>query len=92
MKVYELLADPKKWTKKALARDKEGCQTYSSYAPDAVCWCLDGAIFKVYHNHKIRCEIVDKIELFINTSIPEWNDAPQRTHKQVLALCKKLDI
>lgn len=89
--VAELLEDPKRWIKEDWSRNKKD-RPVLPLSRNAICWCLEGAIFKVYRNHKIRCEIVDKIELFINTSIPEWNDAPQRTHKQVLALCKKLDI
>jgi len=34
--------DPSRWTKDAYARDKDG-KSCLQWAPEAVCWCLDGA-------------------------------------------------
>lgn len=45
-KVKALLSSPDRWTRGCLARDSEGEPT-NLFGPDAVCWCLVGAIRKV---------------------------------------------
>lgn len=42
----DLIADPKCWTQGELARDAGGSPCDPD-APEAVCWCAAGAIFKV---------------------------------------------
>jgi hypothetical protein len=94
MKVYELLAKPESWTKKAPARNKHGKEVNASYS-EATCWCLAGAICKLIEEVKIRASIYKQIHKEIDseyTSTVDWNDAPERTHQDVIDLCKKLDI
>ncbi len=42
----DLISDPNKWTKNALARDKYNNKLINSNSPEAVCWCAVGAIRK----------------------------------------------
>ncbi len=46
MKLSQLLSDKSKWTKGCSARN-ENNQPVHLYSPDATCWCLAGAVFKV---------------------------------------------
>lgn len=95
MKVYELLDKPEKWTKGENARDAEGNKVRPDN-PTAVCWCLEGAIRYCYGEswrtsyYKAEDAVQDMSGGYLNAF--EWNDAPRRTYKQVIALCKKLDI
>lgn len=50
-KTYELLSDPKRWIKGDFARDKTG-HTVGFHAPEATCWCLVGAIYKIAGNDR----------------------------------------
>jgi hypothetical protein len=38
------IEDPKRWTRGAFARTKDGVLLVDPTAPDAVCWCAHGAI------------------------------------------------
>jgi hypothetical protein len=91
MKVYELLATPDKWTKGHLATDDMG-DSVGEYSPSACRWCLIGAVFKCYGNFAERDPIVAAINRKTGPFPSQWNDAPERTHAEVLALCKELDI
>lgn len=42
----ELIRDARHWTNRATARDQIG-HIVSPDAPNAVCWCADGAIYRV---------------------------------------------
>lgn len=85
MKVKELLDAPEKWTKKHLFLDRDG--TIYGYP---VCWCLLGAVSKCY-----GCEgaaVICRVQDAIGTSLPHWNDAPERTFEDVKQLVNELDI
>ena len=41
----DTLSDASKWTQGAVARDKHGEEAHFN-SPDAVCWCILGAIYK----------------------------------------------
>ena len=95
MKVYELLSDASKWTQGTFARDKDGNDADWS-SPSATCWCLKGEVNNCYRDSS-EYAIHDKIRTDIggsawSISIPEWNDDPNRTYEDVVAVCKKLDI
>lgn len=74
---------PENWTKGALARYATGERTVESAAPGVTCWCALGALdwaepvgwFRVYGR---VCEAIGGPDL------PRWNDAPERTHAEVL--------
>ena len=91
MKPSELLAEPSKWTQGCYARDVDGT-TVAIQSPDAVCWCLEGTVFKcenrVANHSKLRRFIYTKHGFHIST----WNDAPGRTHAEVLAVLKEIGL
>lgn len=86
MKAWQLIEDPKHWTQGAFVRDSDGYETELSN-PNATCWCAMGAIRHCYPTNWIRMQ--RKLELAIN-NIAHWND--HRTHAEVLAKLKELDI
>lgn len=91
MTVLELLSDPKRWTKRVTARDKDGNPTPSGY-PDAVCWCLVGAILKCYPDR--IGEIVNKVNQVIlskgHRNLVNFNDTA--THEDVLEVAREANI
>lgn len=91
MKIYELLEKPEAWCQNAYSynHNKEKVR-YNS--PSAFSWCLHGAVDNVYEGFDsflILQKICDRIHPL---GIAEWNDNPNRTHSEVLNLCKELDI
>lgn len=97
MKIKELLADPKKWTKGAFARGAER-EPVGSNSTAAECWCLAGALHFCYpyNNGVTALRLAEAVscqpEDGINCVIAKWNDAPDRTHAEVLELVTRLDV
>jgi hypothetical protein len=96
MKIKELLAKPISWTQGAYARDKDGNGVHIK-SKFAISFCLLGAIEYCYDTVPECITILNKIrkELGIDqftTWNTAWNDAPERTHKDILDLVTKLDI
>jgi hypothetical protein len=99
MKAHELLSDPKKWIKKLYAVDNTGLVT-SSKSPEAVCWCINGALQRCYQDSIVRDEVRRKIAMHLDLNgidkphdtIVKWNDAPERTFEDVHNLLKELDV
>ncbi len=94
MKVYELLDRPEKWTKKALARDSQGigCDPHSKRA---VSFCLAGAMMVCRGETAYLTEINVVNQWAAQDGygdIADWNNAPERTYDEVIALAKELDI
>ncbi len=83
----ELLSDEKRWTKGALARDKDGHETGIAVDPDAVCWCAYGAI-EHCNKEGYGAEIaMNRVVRGLGwPSIGAFNDADSTTHADVLAL------
>ncbi len=89
MKAYELLATPDKWTKGAFARDRFG-EVVEANSPDAVCFCIHGAMGRCYRGYS---EQLDQLRAKLDVAVVmDWHDAPERTHEEVLAVLKELDI
>jgi hypothetical protein len=90
MKMKELLADPTKWTKGANAKDNTGMMVVPS-SPNATCFCLLGAAIRCYpqNSETIFIKLINKVP---NKKVVAWNDHPDRTHTEVLALVTELDI
>jgi hypothetical protein len=81
-----LIEQPKAWTQGEYARDKKGNRVPLT-SRQATCWCAMGATGRaqagnipagVRARDRLRAAIGDR-------SIPGWNDAPERTHAEVLA-------
>jgi hypothetical protein len=83
--VRALLSGPEKWTKVASARNSLGA-TVTPDDEDAVCWCLNGAIFKTARNYTL-CHY--EIRKYLPGSIVNWNDAKARTFEDVTRLLDK---
>lgn len=96
MKAKELLATPDKWTKAANARDASGKSVGYCHA-DAVCWCLNGAIFQCYPVEIERAEAHNKLAEVIRvrhgyTNVPVFNDHPTTTHITIKAVLEAADV
>jgi hypothetical protein len=84
--VYALIERPEAWIQQRYAADSDGAPVPED-SPKAKRWCLHGAC--------IRVGIVDDYDkkadalgLGRNASIAGFNDAPERTHAEVLALLR----
>lgn len=96
--LQELFSDPKRWTTHGKARDTRGRPTLV-HDPYAACWCLLGALQRVYGGTfyanpdcmramgKVNDALPDDAE-----TIAEWNDHPDRTAEEVLALVTKAGV
>jgi hypothetical protein len=87
------------WTQGALARDAVG-QEVEPDSPDAVCWCLIGAMQRgagpTYPNYAalrdtLRQDLGIRREfeaLGEEVTLTRWNDTPGRTQAEVVALVR----
>jgi hypothetical protein len=98
MKIKELLANPKNWTKGQYCKRKDGGPVVTSLSyfpeetsPETHCYCLHGAVYFCYPEINERSKV--QTELLFNLGrISAWNDAPERTHAEVLELVTRLDV
>lgn len=92
MKIRELLSDESKWTKGARARNPEGLPT-SEFSSDARCWCVSFAAVKCYGVDRAGL-VIAKLSSAVGSprSLASWNDAPERTFKEVKELVDRLDV
>lgn len=81
-KARELIATPERWTKGALARDEHGIEV-PTCCDDAYCWCMGGAISAVSENGSVY-RSWGVVERIVSMHIDKFNDAPERTHAEVL--------
>jgi hypothetical protein len=96
MKVRELLSGPEKWTKRENARNKERLRCRES-DPEAVCWCLIGAVNYCYGACSLQAQTIRKsLRAMVGAKtvagICDWNDAHERKFEEVKALVDELDI
>lgn len=90
--VYEILEDPKRWGQKS-AVDQPGCE------------CVSTAIGRLSHTYEAGEEMQRKFLATVGVMVPacasptdlmtsiwSWNDAPERTHAEVLAAVRKAGI
>lgn len=89
-----LIADEANWTKGEDARDKDG-EEVDARDDAAVCFCAGGAIVRItggnftvfedalYALHQVM--FGDVPTGLMPPVINSWNDAPERTHAEVLA-------
>jgi len=81
----ELLADPKRWTQGTGARAGDGLAT-GVHSANAICWCAWGALVYVHTDLNSLSDSLDLIATIVGESeVSSWNDAPERTHEEVLA-------
>lgn len=79
---------PERWVKGKFASLADGRKCY----PDnerAVCFCAEGAVFASGARWAAKAKALRFLrDVAVGdefTSIPDWNDAPDRTHAEVLA-------
>jgi hypothetical protein len=94
-KISEFLADPKKWTQRAVARDAEG-NSVSSHDKSAVCWCLLGAArYLGGGSDALWGQVWAKFDLNVFPSSARLNPGvfnDTHTHAEVIAKLKELDL
>lgn len=84
----ELLADPKRFTTGAFARDAQGAPVGPN-DEKAVCWCLLGAIRKLEQDWRPGSPTYRRIgDAVGSTSVGAWADA--NGHAAILALLDQL--
>lgn len=76
------------WTQEYLARDAANCPV-SEVDPSAVCWCAFGVIGAVSSMDTWMAAIGIFGRAIGERAIGYWNDAPERTHAEVLAAFDK---
>ena len=91
------------WTQGEQARNRRG-QRVADSAPNAVCFCASGAIWKAAQRLKVRSLsgqngfIINEAHVALSRtvnapnhamSVPDWNDAPERTQAEVVAALRQ---
>lgn len=104
--VEQLLSEPGRWTQGVTARNSQGIQV-GAISRDAVCWCLIGAVTHAYHDgdqmrmlrRMLAAVLAEMRQARLSSSerdmipiIAEWNDAPERTHADILRVVRKAGI
>jgi hypothetical protein len=90
-KAADLLEQPNAWCQGDIAKDAEGNRVPFATDPKACQWCLIGAICHVAKHApddeiaKVGAAISDDEYL----TIAGWNDAPERTQTEVVAVLRK---
>lgn len=85
VRVKELISTPEKWTKNYDARDKNG-EIVRFCDDSAVCWCLSGALAKIFADDEMMEKAADIINNHVSGdgSYWDWNDLKTTTHEQVM--------
>lgn len=90
-----LFADAKRWTKDTFAENASG-DDVKPKSKDAVCFCLIGGVRRVYPNVKEQNRVVKLILEALGLEnigqVFDWNDARNRSVKDVQKLVAKLKI
>lgn len=82
----------KGWTQGAFARKADGSPTYS-LDPEAVCWCAFGALNMAYPDHGYVGVFTElKTAIGGEQLVAYWNDDPNRTQQEVIAMFEKLGL
>lgn len=93
-KTRDLLSDPVSWTQHTWARNERGELTDYRGA-DACKFCIGGAFFRTAEGSErsVRIRAWDHVMVATYSNTFIWNDAPERTHAEVLeALDKAIEL
>jgi hypothetical protein len=90
MKAWELLEE-KGWCQYVWARNAEGLSAPIESAM-ACSFCTRGALERVGAGIPALKKLEHRLSLYSTLQITEWNDHPERTKEEVIALLKELDI
>lgn len=95
MTLQKLFSNRKHWTTEAYARSTTG-RVVKSESPDAVCWCLRGAVYKCYPQSEAQDRVLKKLDRFLRGSgfynIVFFNDSPDTTFDQIQRLVKLANV
>lgn len=107
MKAYEILNSPEKWTKGTHFKNVEGV-VLAPESAKATCMCLEGAVILAYSYTIIelyRSWEYRRLEIAIEAKygltrlhankcnlVASFNDHPETTFEEVVALLKELDL
>mgnify|MGYP003404033147 CR=1 FL=1 len=83
-KTRALIATPETWTTQAGARDHDGAPV-SWDAPEVACRCLYIAVATAARSCIGEERVAEALGFLRSADIAPWNDAPGRTHAEVLA-------
>ncbi len=72
------------WTQGAYARDAHDLPRDGAH-PDAVCWCMYGALHRAEGPELYRPDVRDLLSEIVREPLDEWNDDEDRKHAEVLA-------
>jgi hypothetical protein len=98
VRMRERLAAPERWTKGESART---ALQYSVdvHDPRATCWCLMGAYCREVHPasvipytafSRLFRRLMPNVPDVLDYGLSDWNDAPERTHADVLELLDRM--
>ena len=89
-KARELISDPSRWTQGTYARNSNGSQEFIM-SPAAVCFCTIGAVRRVCGDKSYGHALFSLAARLPDPplELSDFNDAPNRTHAEVLALFDK---
>ena len=88
MKAHELLKEESNWCRQAYARDRSGRHIQPD-DPEAVRWCLVGAIHRCYGYGNESLKILNRLGF---ERPAHWNDSPKRRFQEVRELLLRLDV
>ena len=97
MKAYELLSTPDRWCKGNWAKDARGQVTKAS-GPDAVCWCLTGALWRIYMDRPhayaaVKDRVVSVLERRTGRGgLVAFNDDFRTSYEDVIAVLKEANV
>jgi hypothetical protein len=87
----ELLAGPGAWTQGEKARMSNGWGT-PYWDPLAVCFCLQGASFRVAASAEADAYISREIKVHGFHAWWPWNDVKERTHLEVVEMIERAAV
>ncbi len=101
MKAWELLSDPTKFVKRAYAKNAKGNHVLPT-SPDAVCFCMLGAVEHVYNEDRYTGPNCVKLRAYIVTNIVKdgfgsRKNSPEAINNEcgrekVVEILKELDL
>lgn len=92
MKAWQLIQKRSSWIKHYWAKNSIG-NTVDPESVRACKWCAQGAIRRVYKSDSEILSAEAKLLRFLRRRwITNWNDAPERTHAQVIEAMRKADV
>jgi hypothetical protein len=80
----KLISKPERWTKGHSARDANGNKIYAVHSPDAVSFCVVGAIDRSQPRGAYDFAATAAFRYRMD-SVAAWNDRTSTTHEMVLA-------